>query len=68
MPKLILIFLFFLIPNYSFAYIGPGMGGGFLAATIGIIIAIFAALFGILWFPVKRFLKKKKNKDQEIKK
>ena len=68
MSKLILIFLFLLIPNYSFAYLGPGMGGGLLAASIGIVVAIFAAIFGVLWFPVKRFLKKKKNKNQEIKK
>ena len=40
------------------------MGGGFIAATLGIIIAIFAMLFGILWFPIKRFFNKKK-KDQE---
>ena len=35
-----------LIQNTSYAYIGPGLGGGVIAATIGIIVAIFAALFG----------------------
>ena len=46
------------------AYIGPGMGGGIIAATIGVIVAIFAALFGILYFPIKRHIKeRKKNKN-----
>ena len=67
MPKLIFI-LFLIIPTNAYAYLGPGMGGGILAATIGVIIAIFAALFGIFWFPIKRFLKNKKNKSKEIKK
>lgn len=64
MLKLNLFIIFILFPNMSYAYLGPGMGGGFIAATIGIIIAIFAMLFGILWFPIKRFFNKKK-KDQE---
>ncbi len=64
MLKLNLFIIFILFPNMSYAYLGPGMGGGFIAATLGIIIAIFAMLFGILWFPIKRFFNKKK-KDQE---
>ncbi len=60
---IILTFLF-LVPSTSNAYIGPGMGGGVIIATIGLIVAIFAAIFGIIWFPIKRFLKKrKKNKN-----
>jgi hypothetical protein len=54
--------IFWLICTSSFAYLGPGVGGGVIAATIGIIVAIFAALFGLIWFPVKRLLKKRKEK------
>ena len=68
MPKLIFILFLLIIPTYSYAYLGPGMGGGMLAAAIGVVVAIFAAIFGILWFPIKRFLKKKRNKNEEIKK
>ena len=57
--------IFCLITTSSFAYLGPGVGGGVIAATIGIIIAIFAALFGLIWFPVKRFLKKRKEKKDQ---
>tara|TARA_B100000965_G_scaffold389613_1_gene395486 strand:+ start:353 stop:523 length:171 start_codon:yes stop_codon:yes gene_type:complete len=56
------------MPSISYAYLGPGMGGGFIAATIGIVVAIFAAIFGLLWFPIKRFLKKRKSKNQELNK
>ena len=54
--------IFCLITTPSLAYLGPGVGGGFIAATIGIIVAIFAALFGLIWFPIKRLLKKRKEK------
>ena len=65
MYKLILTtFLFFFITTSSFAYLGPGVGGGVIAATIGVIVAIFAALFGLIWFPVKRLLKKRKEKKE----
>ncbi len=55
-----LILLYF--SSSAFAYIGPGMGGGIIMATIGIVIAIFAAIFGVIWFPIKRFLKRRKEK------
>ena len=54
--------LYLLFISVSHAYLGPGIGGGVIAATIGIIVAIFAAIFGLLWFPIKRFLNKKKDK------
>ena len=52
--------LYLLFISVSHAYLGPGIGGGVIAATIGIIVAIFAAIFGLLWFPIKRFLNKKR--------
>ena len=67
MIRLYLLILFcFSYSSAAFAYLGPGIGGGIIAATIGIIVAIFAALFGLIWFPVKRLLKKRKErKDQQ---
>ena len=61
----ITIILFFLT-SPSYAYLGPGVGGGMIAATIGVIIAILAAIFGLIWFPIKRLLKKIRN-QKEIK-
>ena len=44
-----------------FAYLGPGMGGGVIAAIFGIIAAFFLGLWGILYYPIKRAFKKKKK-------
>ena len=46
-----------------FAYIGPGMGGGVIAAIFGIIAAFFLGLWGILYYPIKRAFKNKKKKN-----
>ena len=45
-----------------FAYAGPGMGGGAIAAIIGFFAAILLGLWGILYYPIKRALKNRKDK------
>ena len=67
MLKLILSFMviFLITSSSSFAYLGPGVGGGIIAASIGILVAIIATIFGIIWFPLKRFLKKRKEKKEK---
>ncbi len=66
MSKIIIsTLLLFFMTSSSYAYIGPGMGGGIILATIGIVIAIFAAIFGIVWFPIKRLIKKIKDKKSK---
>ena len=62
---IIFLTLFFFTTNNLLAYIGPGMGGGFIAATIGIVLALFAAIFGLIWFPIMRILKKKKKNENK---
>ena len=44
------------------AYIGPGMAGGVIAAVLGVIASIFLALFGIVYYPIKRAIKNLKSK------
>ena len=48
----------------SYAYIGPGMGGGAIAAIIGFFAAILLGLWGIIYFPIKRALKNRKDKKE----
>lgn len=60
--KIVLTLILVLLGGSAFAYIGPGMTGGVFAATIGIIVALVAALFGLVWFPVKKLLKKRREK------
>ena len=59
------IFISIIFSNLSplFAYIGPGMGGGVIAAIFGIIAAFFLGLWGILYYPIKRAFKNKKKKN-----
>ena len=65
MYKLIYItFFYFFITTSSFAYLGPGVGGGVIAATLGIIVAIFAVISGLIWFPIKRLIKKRREKKE----
>ena len=45
-------------------YMGPGMGGGVIAAIFGIIAAFFLGLWGILYYPIKRAIKNKKKKNK----
>ena len=62
MNKSILFLSLFLISMPSYAYIGPGMGGGAITAIIGFFAAILLGLWGILYYPIKRALKNRKDK------
>lgn len=59
---LLMLSFLFLIPLPSYAYIGPGMGGGIIAVIVGFFAAIFLALWAILYYPIKRAIKRKRDK------
>lgn len=40
------------------AYIGPGAGAGTIAVVLGILASIVMAFFALLWYPVKRVVKR----------
>ena len=61
MNKTNLIIVLLSISSIASAYIGPGMGGGVIAAVLGVIGAVLLALFGILYYPIKRMLKNRKK-------
>ncbi len=61
MNKINLIIALLIISSPAFAYIGPGMGGGVIAAVLGVIGAVLLALFGILYYPIKRMLKNRRK-------
>lgn len=48
------------------AYVGPGLGAGTIGVILGFLASIFLALFAILWYPIKRFLKKRKSKQTRL--
>ena len=53
------------------AYVGPGMAGGVIASVLGFLGAFFLLFFGIIYYPLKRALKKRQknqnspDQDQE---
>ena len=67
MNKSVLFLSLFLISLPSYAYIGPGMGGGVIAAIVGFFAAILLGLWGILYYPIKRALKNRKDKKMSLK-
>ena len=52
----------------AYAYLGPGMGGGVIAAILGFIAAFFLAMWGILYYPIKRALNQRKAKKKIVNK
>jgi hypothetical protein len=63
MKKINLIIILLSISSPVFAYIGPGIGGGVIAGVLGLIGALLLAIFGILYYPIKRMLKNRKKQD-----
>ena len=46
------------------AYIGPGVGAGVVAIVLGVVSSVFLLLVGIIYYPIKRAVKKLKGKDK----
>ncbi len=63
LPALVLALA--LVPGLAQAYIGPGLGAGAVAAVLGVLGAIFLALFAIIWYPIKRMRKARRDKIAE---
>lgn len=67
---LITLIILIMFPTYANAYIGPGVGLGVLVSIIAVILAIIFLLIALVWFPIKRYLRKKTlekadNKDDD---
>ena len=64
MLKYIILFIFAIIPPAALAYIGPGAGISVLGSLLGILGTIVVAIGAIIFWPVRKFLKRKKQKQQ----
>lgn len=52
-------FLFlFLLPLNAHAYLGPGLGVGAIGAILGVIGSVILGIFAVLYYPIKRLLKR----------
>ncbi|MGD9711043.1 MAG: hypothetical protein AB7V46_03140 [Thermomicrobiales bacterium] len=62
MRKLLLaIVVSALLVDPAFAYMGPGAGLTFIGSLVALVSAVLAGIFGFIWFPIKRMLKKKRT-------
>ena len=59
----LVIALVFFLPHPATAYVPPGAGLSAIGAFIALIVSIIAALFGFLWYPIKRLLRRRKSTE-----
>jgi membrane protein implicated in regulation of membrane protease activity len=45
----------------ALAYVGPGAGISLIGLIVGLVAAVFLAIAGFLWYPVKRYLRSRKQ-------
>ncbi len=57
------ILLVWTFPCAASAYVGPGGGLSAIGAFLAIVAGIVVAIFGFLWYPIKRLVKKIKKKQ-----
>ena len=57
-PASLIFILVFLMPAISFSYVGPGLGAGTVGVVLGAIVSVFLALFAVIWYPIKRLIRK----------
>jgi amino acid transporter len=57
---LVLVGVVFL-PAVGHAYIGPGAGISAIGALLALIATVVVAIFGFVWFPVKRMLRNRRK-------
>jgi len=59
-PSLPLICILLSVPCVAEAYIGPGAGLSAIGSFLALVGAVFLAIVGFVWFPLKRTLFRKK--------
>ena len=60
---LIPITIFIIIPQVSFAYIGPGLAVSTVVIVLGLVASLLLAILAIIYYPLKRLIKKAKPKN-----
>lgn len=49
-------------PPPAMAYIGPGLGSGALAAVLGAVLGMLMLVVGVVWYPIKRLIRRLRSK------
>jgi preprotein translocase subunit SecG len=61
---LLLSFAVLLLPSVALGYGGPGSVISGIGAFLAAIAAVLAAVFGFLWYPLKRLYRKMTTEDK----
>jgi hypothetical protein len=57
-----------LAPSVAHAYVGPGAGITAIGSLVVLIAAVLLAIFGFVWYPVKRLMKSRRKARAEAEK
>jgi hypothetical protein len=49
-------------PPLALAYIGPGLGSGAMAAVLGAVLGLLMLVVGVVWYPIKRLIRRLRSK------
>jgi membrane protein implicated in regulation of membrane protease activity len=64
MLRLIALLMLALIAGPAAAYVGPGAGISVLGSLLGILATIFVAIGAILFWPIRKLMKRRKAKKE----
>ena len=53
------------LPSNAEAYIGPGAGLSAFGALLALVVAVIVAVFGFVWYPIKRLTRSLKRRRGE---
>ncbi len=67
MKKTIFLLLLGLSCTPAYAYIGPGIGTGVIASVLGVLSSLILLVIGLIYYPIKRMLKKRKQSSKKTK-
>jgi uncharacterized membrane protein len=62
---ILFMLLTFFLTDITYAYVGPGLGLGVIGTIVGVFIAVFLAIVGVIYYPLKRLLRKIKSRKVE---
>lgn len=55
-----------LSPEPLLGYIGPGSGLSAIGAILAIVAGLFFAVFGFVWYPVKRLMRANRKTESSV--
>ena len=58
--RILLMIILLALTSPAFAYVGPGAGISVLGSLLGILATIFVAIGAILFWPLRKYLKRRK--------